>query len=141
VDYSVRDGRVEATVRPVAPNTYQQPVALFVFDHATMAVREVHVDLPTLGQSDPPRNFVVDALAERRVLSEGTAPDGYRFVTRASRGPGLVGDLFGMRRDATASIVRNGRVVAIELPSQYQFTPSVHALGWLADEPIGGAPR
>ena len=135
VDYTVRDGRVEATMRPIPANAYQQPAALFLFDHVTMSVREIPVDLPNdLAEGAAPQTIVVDALAGRRVVGETKAPDGYVFENRSRRGPGIVGELFGMNRyDSSASLVNRGRVVPIRMPSQYQYPPSVHAVGWLVD--------
>src|SRR6059058_5008536 len=53
VDYSVRDGRVEATVRALPGNAYPQAWVLFLFDHKTMSVRKIPVDVPaTLAEND-----------------------------------------------------------------------------------------
>jgi hypothetical protein len=134
VQYGVRDGQVEATVRPLPLPTYQRPAALFVFDHKTMSAREVPVDLPhDVGEKDPPRTLVVEALAGRRVVNQAKAPDGYQFETRTRRGPGIVGDLFGMNRyDPGAVIVNKGRVVQITLPLKYTYY-NVNSIGWLVD--------
>jgi hypothetical protein len=135
VEYIVRDGRVEARVRPIPADTLLQPAALFLFDHDSLTVREIPVDLPTdLGENDPPRTFVVEALAGRRVLDGMAAPDGYRFESRSHGGPGLFGSLFGMNRYETKfALVNKGRAVLIELPSTpYQYPSSARAVGWLA---------
>jgi len=137
VDFNVRDGRVEATVRPVPANTYLQPAGLFLFDHRSQTVREIPVDLPSsLDENDPPRTFVVEALAGRRVLADTKAPDGYQLESRSQRGPGLVGELFGMNRyDTKVGLVNRGRVVLVELPSPpYQYPSSVRAVGWLVED-------
>jgi hypothetical protein len=135
VDFNVKDGRVEATVRPAPPNTYQQRWALFLFDHETMTVREIPVELPNyLAPGDPPRTIVVDALAGRQVLVQAKAPDGYELESNSRRGPGLVGDLFGMHRyDQDSSLVNRGRVIPIALPPPYEHQSPVYAVGWLAD--------
>ena len=58
VDFTVRDGRVEATPRPVPPNTYRPPAALFRFHHETLTVSEVPLDLPdSLAEGDSPRTI------------------------------------------------------------------------------------
>jgi hypothetical protein len=134
VEYTVRDGRVEATIRQLSATTYQRPAALFLFDHKTMTPREVPVDLPRdLGEKDPPRTRVVDALAGRRVTAEAKAPDGYQFETRTRRGPGIVGELFGMNRyDPGATVVNKGRVIQITLPSQGLYY-TLRPVGWVVD--------
>lgn len=136
VDFKVRDGRVEAIVQTVPVNGYPQLSSLFLFDHETMEVREIPFALPgDLSEGDPPRTVVIDALAGRRVLGQTKAPDGYELETRTTRGPGIVGDLFGMNRyDQDALLVNGGRVVRIAVPSPYRYHAPIYTLGWLVDE-------
>jgi hypothetical protein len=133
VDYTVRDGRVEATVRPLAANVYLQPAALFLVDHATMTAREIPVDLPAdMAENDSPRTFVVEGLAGRTVLAQPVAPDGYQLAERTRGGPGLIGEVFGMNRyDRRAALVNRGRVVPIVLPPRYQYFSPVQVVGWV----------
>jgi hypothetical protein len=84
-DFSVRDGRVEATVRPIPANGYPQPAALFLFDHQTLNVREIPVDLPSdLAEYDAIRTIVIDAFAGRQVVAQAKAPDGYELERKLS---------------------------------------------------------
>ena len=132
VEFAVRDGRIEATVRPLPMHGYPQIASLVLVEHATMNVREIPVPLPaTMAENDPPQTIVVEALAGRRVLAQAKAPDGYEFEVRTRRGPGLVGEiLFGMNRyDQAATLVNRGRVVPIVL-ARAAPGPSV---GWLVD--------
>jgi hypothetical protein len=136
VDYQVRDGRVQATVRPSPPNSYLAPAVLFLFDHTTLNVREIPVELPELRDGDEPRTFVVPALAGRQVDVQTTAPDGYALEIRGRRGPGLIGEIFGMGRyDSGASLVNRGRIVPIDLPPDHQYGYGVQMVGWLTDKP------
>jgi hypothetical protein len=135
VAYNERDGRVEATVRPLAENMYLPSPVLFLFDHQTLNVREIRVDLPDLEPRDPPRTLVVEELAGRRVDPQSIAPDGYALSDRGRRAPGLIGDLFGMGRyESNVSLVNGGRVVRLALPSQYQYVTGVSAIGWIVDD-------
>jgi hypothetical protein len=144
VDFDVRDGTVEATIRPVQAGSWGSRARLFLFDHTTMNVNEIAVDLPDnagkLKAGDSPITIVVDALGGHRLLTQAKAPDGYELETRSHRSPGIVGDVFGMRRyGSEASLVNKGRVVPIALPAPYQnpyFSP-VYALGWLVPETAG----
>lgn len=135
VNFNVRDGMVEATFQAVPANGYGLRSRLFLFDHTTMTVREIPVELPNdMVEGDRPRTIVVDALGGRQLLTDVKAPDGYQFENRTQRGPGIVGEVFGMNRyDAEASLVNNGRVIPIALPAPYRnvyFSP-VYAVGWL----------
>jgi hypothetical protein len=134
VEFKVRDGRVEAVVRPVAAAAYPQPATLLLFEHETMNVREVPFDVPDLAESDPPRTIVVEALAGRQVLAQTQAPDGYVVEPRTHRGSGIVGDLFGMNRyDYGLALVNKGRVVPITLASTDHYYSPVSAVGWVVD--------
>lgn len=123
VDYKVRDGRVEAVVQALPANSYPQISSLFLFDHLTAEVREIPFDLATdLSEGDPPRTITIDALPGRHVLAQSKAPDGYELDTRSTRGPGLIGDLFGMNGyQQFASLVKSGRSVRIALPSPHRY--------------------
>src|SRR3954453_2338413 len=58
IEFAVQDGSVEAIVRPVPMNVYGTRTRLFLFDHGTMNVREIVVNLPAhedLKEGDPPR--------------------------------------------------------------------------------------
>ena len=135
VDFDVRDGVVQATARPVAANLYAQRSTLWLFDHKTLNVRRIPVDVPDLKEGDAAKTFIVTALARRRVIATTQAPDGYELRNRSDRGGGIVGDLFGMRRsDHTVAIANRGRVVPIELPSPYEYYSPVYSVGWIVDE-------
>ncbi len=136
VDFNVRNGQVEAVVHPAPANSYTQPWSLFLFEHETTTVREIPVDLPTsLGEGES-RTIVVDALADRRLNTAVTAPDGYELMMHLNRGGGLVGDIFGMGRyRQTLALVNQGRVVPIVLPTAYQtYGSSAYALGWVMND-------
>ena len=138
-EFAVRDGRVEATVRPAPEDTYVQSWALLLFDHETATVREIAIDgLPaSMANGDEPRTIALGILAGRRVSAEPAAPDGYELRTRSSGGAGLIGDIFGMGRYRQhAALVNRGRVVPLELPPPYQdpYQSPVFAIGWLVDE-------
>jgi hypothetical protein len=137
VEFRVLDGRVEATVRPVSANTYSSLPALWLFDHETLTIRQVQVDLPDrMSEGEPPRTIVVRALAGRRVLPQSRAPDGYEIRTReSSRGAGLIGDIFGMRQyDTGVSLVCRGRVIRVPVPPPAEYQTPMYAVGWVVDE-------
>lgn len=135
VDFVVENGRLQATLRPAAPNSYPPRAKLWLFDHGTMNVREVTIELPReLGPGESTRAVPIEALAGRRVITEQRAPDGYELQNRTHRGTGLVGDLFGMGRyDESVSIVNKGRVVPIRISSPHNHQ-SPQFVGWLTDE-------
>ena len=135
VDFAVRDGRVDATVRGLPADGYPQVPKLFLVDHQTLNVREVPVDLPAnLSATDPAVTVPVSALAGRRVITEARAPDGYEFHSRGYRSTGLVGGLFGMgSHNEKVSLVNRGRVVPISFPSN-EYGYSVSFVAWVLDE-------
>ena len=54
VDFSVRNGRVMATVRTVPENNYPQPTTLFLFKHETSQVRTIPFDIPEVTDATSP---------------------------------------------------------------------------------------
>jgi hypothetical protein len=134
VTFRVRDGRVVAEVTPTPRHTSSQRPVLYLFDHATAAVREVPLDLPArLDEGESPRTIPVEALADRRAVEGPHAPDGYMFEIRSRGGTGLVGEIFGMGRyDNGAAIVNRGRVLTIPIPPSSHY--SVRPVGWLLPE-------
>ena len=135
LDFSVRDGRVEATFRPLNANAYPQLATLFLIEHDTLNAREIPVEIPRdLKDGDPPRTVVIDMPGGRLVRAGARMPDGYELSTRSQHGGGLVGDIFGMNRyDQDTILVNRGRVIAITLPSPYRYLSPVTAIGWLDD--------
>jgi hypothetical protein len=54
---------------------------------------------------------------------------------RTGRGPGFVGEIFGMgRHDQPISLEKSGRVVRLELPTALPYMSPVAAIGWIVDE-------
>jgi hypothetical protein len=133
VDFTVRDGRIEATVRPLNANAFPQVASLFLVDHATFNVQEIAFELPkNLEEGDAPVTVTVEMPGGRRVTPGSRMPDGYELDTRTQHGGGLVGDLFGMNRSQQNTVLVNrGRIISITLPSPYRYQSPVTAIGWL----------
>jgi hypothetical protein len=135
VDFNVRDGRVEAIVRAVAPDTYAPPSTLLLFDHQTSQVRTIPFEIPDVSTSSSPVTVPVEALRNVRVLAQLVAPDGYTFESRINRGPGIIGDLFGMNRyDPRAALVKSGRVLPIQGLASTVYHMPLQALGWVVND-------
>lgn len=138
VDFGVRDNRVVAIVKPVAPDGYAWRRALFVVDHVTMAAKEIPFAPPDrLAEGESERAIVVDALATTPISTRAEAPDGYAMRTRdTSGGPGLIGGIFGMRSyRQRVTLVGRGRAVNITLPAPFTdaYRP-ITFVGWVADD-------
>ncbi|NOT26754.1 MAG: hypothetical protein HOP16_11695 [Acidobacteria bacterium] len=137
-DFNVRDGRVEVTVRPSPPNSYMQPWSLLRYDHDTMTVEEIPLDLPpAMAEGATSETRVIESLATTRLSAQSVAPDGYELRTRTNGSPGIVGGLFGMGGyRQTASLENNGRIIALNLPAPFgdPYQSPVLAVGWVLDE-------
>jgi hypothetical protein len=126
---------VQATVRPVPASMYPTRSTLFRFDHRTMKVSQLAVELPTLKEGDPERTFVVPELATLHVVSASVAPDGYELKHQSGGSSGLVGDLFGMdRNNRNAALVNRGRLVKVSLPPPYESYSPISILGWVSTD-------
>jgi hypothetical protein len=133
VDVFVRDETVQATLR-VVKDTHVPRVRLWRFDHATLSVREVPIVVPALaGDADGAQTVVVEALRGQRVVTDAKAPDGYEMRRQDGGGPGVIGDIFGMRRyGQPAAIVNRGRVVTVDIPTPNRYEAPAF-VGWVVD--------
>ena len=138
IDYVVQNGRVEAHVRHVPPNGFAQHATLFLYEHETGVLTEIEVELPTeLAKDEVSRDIPVPAFAGKRIVTSEVSPDGYRLEMRSRRGPGIVGELFGMNRyDEGISLVNGSRVIRLTPPAPHRYLAPVSALGWIV--PPGG---
>jgi hypothetical protein len=136
IDFDVRNGRLEATLRLMPREQVASPTTLFLFEPDTASLREIPVEPPAdLPEDGTPRTIAVEALAGRTLLAQETAPDGYELRTGSGRGPGLVGELFGMNRyEPRVSLVNRGRVVPVTLPGGTRYFLPVRAVAWVAPE-------
>ena len=134
VEFTIRDGTVHAVVRPLAPNTYPDRAVLWLFDHETSSLREIPVDVPeVLADGEPAVTIPVKALTGRRVLAQTRAPDGYELQSRSRSSPGVIGELFGMRRYGNAVAIANrGRVVPVFVPDRYEYRVP-EFVGWIVE--------
>ena len=144
VEFAVRDGRLEAVVRPVVkpdnPNlgiTYPQRWALLLFDHASMRVREIPLDVPRTLDVGESRTVTVDVGAGH-IIPGDVAPDGYRVTSLNTYGGGggLVNELFGMNRRYRRGVAigRDGRTIELELPTPHRESyGSMVTIGWVVD--------
>jgi hypothetical protein len=129
-EFFVRDGRVHATLRP-APAPYAQSWELLLYDHESMTVREIAFEVPESLPGDTPTTVPVESLASVHVDRDRVAPDGYAFEMRSGRA-GIVGDLFGMHSyQPRPAIVKQGRVIPLDLPTPYSTTYAIEAIGWI----------
>jgi hypothetical protein len=136
LDFNVRDGRLEITVRPAPKDGYVQPWGLFLFDHQAMTVRELPLGIPDSLPGGQPITITVDALGGHRIVPDATAPDGYELRTGRAEGGGLIGELFGMARyRQSIGLAKDGRIVPLVLPAPYRnpYEP-VYPVGWIVDD-------
>ena len=136
VDYLVQGGRVVAHVRRVPPNGFSQHATLFLFQHDTGLLTEIKTDLPSeLASEEESRDIPVEALAGRRIVTSEVSPDGYRLEMRPRRAPGIIGELFGMRRhDDGVSLVNGRHVIRLTPPAPHRYIAPISALGWIVPE-------
>lgn len=146
--FEVRNGQVVAIQEPVSSRpsieqgetAYLPDTGLIIVDHETQEIRELAV-VPAPGPEPPPgpdepASFVVADLARRSVVAGDVAPDGYAFEMRTWSGPGLMGEIFGMRsRGVGFALTKDGRVVSVELRTERYVMPRV--VGWIVDNGAG----
>lgn len=133
-DFVARDGRVHARLRAI-DEPYGSSWELLLFDHETGTVRDIPFEPPETVEGEV-QTVPVAALADLRVSSDATAPDGYALDTRYGS-PGIIGDIFGMGGSrGRVSLVNDGRSVALDLPASYRnvYVSSAQVVGWVLEE-------
>ncbi len=134
LDFTVRNGRVVVTARPLSTPGYTERWALFLVDVDGGSMRAIPVKAPeTMEAGAPPVEVEVQDLVGLQVSADAAAPDGYRLQQQTYGGRGLVGGLFGMgSRRPRVALAKSGRVVSIEAPEQdvNPYAP-VQLVGWI----------
>ncbi|MEM1436439.1 MAG: hypothetical protein AAGG11_20485 [Pseudomonadota bacterium] len=124
--FSVTDGRLQIhALRSTAP--YRS--SLYRWHHASGRSERIPIELPE-ALSDTPRLVPAPTLTGLRLSPDIEAPDGYRFDTGASRGPGLIGALFSQRR-RTGTIHKLGVAFAVPPPDGTERYWAPQFLGWV----------
>ena len=133
VDLFLRDEALHVTLR-ADKGTGHSRVRLWRFDHATLNAREVQLNLPAQAPAgDQPQTFVVESLRGQRIVTDARAPDGYQLRERDAQGPGVVGEIFGMRRyGQSGALVNRGRVIPIEIPGANHYEAPAF-IGWVVN--------
>ncbi len=138
VDFDVRDGRVVAVAKPAEPHMYVTHWALLLVDHTTLKAREIPFTEPDrLEAGETQRIIAIPELSAIPVSSAVEAPDGYSLQTRSSSGgPGIVGDVFGMRSYRQRIYLRaSGRAAEVALPAPFHESyAQVSLVGWAATD-------
>ena len=132
VEVFVRDDALHVTLR--RKSSYEPRVRLWRFDHVSLSAREVQLNLPEQAPAgDQPQTFVVEALRGQRIVTDARAPDGYQLRERDAQGPGVVGEIFGMRRyGQSGALVNRGRVIPIEIPGANHYEAPAF-IGWVVN--------
>lgn len=141
--FEVRDGHLQGRVVPTDEQrvrTGPQSARIFRYDAEANAFEEVVYDLPEevedLEQSVPLSLGDLETLTlDKRV----TSPDGFRFELAGYRGGGgLLGEMFGMRRQYEGRYLLRKDESWLELPEPspgedtYQY--DLQFMGWVVDE-------
>ena len=76
----------------------------------------------------------LQGLEYREIQDVLQVPEG-TVKSRINRGPGIIGDLFGMNRyDPRAALVKSGRVVPIQGLASTVYHMPLQALGWVVND-------
>lgn len=114
--------------------SYRNTPRLYLYDHEKLAAREISIDLPATKDSfEDGDEIVVAELANRTILTERTAPDGYEVRGPEYRNGNLVTALFGSSRHKRLAVQKAGAVFEVPHPSAGSYYYNSYFLGWLAD--------
>ncbi len=128
------DRRLSVRAFMTKPNTWTSRPRLFLYEHSSGHVREIHLSLPkTIEDSEAIVAVDVPEFADQVIDSRRIAPDGYEVLDpRRSRGF-LVG-LFYRSGQRDLAIGKNGAVVAVPRGDESDWT-DIRFLGWVVTPP------
>ena len=134
VRFDVVEGRLRVRIYSTEAS-YRNTPRLYLFDHETLATREIPFDLP-ISEDDFEDGDEIDVaeLRDSSILTERKAPDGYEIRSPGYRSDNLVTALFGGHRRRSFSVHKSGAVFDIPNPGINNYYYNVTFLGWLAHE-------
>ena len=134
VRFDVVEGRLRVRIYGTEAS-YRNTPRLYLFDHETLATREIPFDLP-ISEDDFEDGDEIDVaeLRDSSILTARKAPDGYEIRSPGHRSDNLVTALFGGHRHRSFSVHKSGAVFDIPNPGINNYYYNVTFLGWLADE-------
>lgn len=132
VRFDVADNRVRA--RAYSPeNNYRSVPRLFRYEHATDAVRELTVELPSGADGFEDGTLLpIPELDGTPVSAARRAPDGYEITGPEYRSGGLMGLFFGRRHRPGLAVSKDGAV--FEIPAvngRHFYYGNVNFLAWV----------
>jgi hypothetical protein len=109
---------------------------LYLFDHETLNVREILIDLPNDPEAFENGDEIdVAEFVHRQISAERKAPDGYEIRQPRYRNDNLMTALFGSSRRYRLAIHKSGAVIDVPHPdNNAYYYYNVNFLGWLTDE-------
>ena len=134
VRFDVVDERLRARLYKTNVG-YRRVPKLYLFEHETLEVREISVDLPGDTEDfEDADEIEIAEFADRLISTDRTAPDGYEVRQPGYRGGDLMTSLFGGRRRNRLAIHKSGAVINVRHPgNNLYYYSNVTFLGWVTD--------
>jgi len=141
--FEVRDNQLEGKLIPKKDDdthVNRQKAKIFRYRVEANSFEEIAYDLPENSESlDETVPLVLTELERIELDKRINSPDGYRFEHMGHRGRGgLLGEIFGMRRNYQTDYVLKKGSSYFELPSPttepYYYQNDLHFMGWIIEE-------
>lgn len=136
LDFAVKDQRVIVKVKKNEDkNKSYNSKKLMAYDGKTETVREIAVDIDSIGKAAASGEMVLEATKNMMIATEITSPDGYVLEGPSYGNSGLVGGLFGGGYRNSGFRLKKGSV-GYKVPNVQQdyYYNQVQFLGWVVNK-------
>ena len=138
VRVSVREGQLVAESRErTTDSVYRENVRLYYFDAAEQDVREIPLEPPLIDTAKPGvwQAFQISELANVRLDSSLTSPDGYHFDNSYRSSSGFIPELFIGNSYRHRLVLRKKGAIVKVIPNDNAFSPyNSRFIGWIRKE-------
>jgi hypothetical protein len=132
--FDVVDNRLRVRLFKTKVN-YRNVPSLYLFEHETLDVREISIDIPNDPETfEDGDNIDLADFSNRQITAARKAPDGYEIRQPRYRNDNLMTVLFGSNRRNRLSIHKSGAVIDVRHPeNDAYYYYNVNFLGWLTN--------
>jgi len=133
VNFTVRNKTLYMRLTPQTGSYGSNDVDLFIYNGQKESVRKISY-LPVINRSiDAPVEMPVGELKHYLIDTNSKAPDGYELETNMAYSRGILGEIFGHRRNASRIIKSGGGSYVIPGHDNDYTYGKLNFIGWIVD--------
>lgn len=136
VNFTVRNKKLYMRLTPPTGSYGSNDVELFIYNGQKESVRKISY-LPVIDRViDSPVEMQVGELKHHLIDTNSKAPDGYELETNMAYSRGILGEIFGHRRNANRIMKSGGGSYVIPGYDNDYTYGKLNFIGWIVDSDI-----